>query len=134
VLSQHGDRQLARMEAPLDQPRPIFTALATHDNGRRLNSPNDAIYDTAGNLFFTDPPYGLPEQNDDDPTKEIPYNGVYKVTPTGDVVLVTDSIARPNGIALFPDGHTLLVASSDPQANWYTLDIHDLPATPAVFY
>lgn len=135
VLCQHGDRQPARMEAPLDQPSPVFTALATHDNGRRFNSPNDAIYDTDGNLFFTDPPYGLPTQSDDDPIKEIPYNGVYKVTPAGEVVLVTDSITRPNGLALFPDGHTLLVSSSDSlAANWYVLDIRNLPATPTLFY
>ena len=135
VLCQHGDRQPARMEAPLNQPRPIFTALATHDNGRRFNSPNDAIFDTGGNLFFTDPPYGLPTQDDDDPAKEIPYNGVYKVTPEGEVVLVTDSITRPNGLALFPDGYTLLVSCSDPDAaNWYVLDTRSLPATPTLFY
>lgn len=135
VLCQHGDRQMARMDAPLDKPKAAFTALASRYNGMRFNSPNDAVYSATGELFFTDPPYGLPAQNDDDPTKEIPFNGVYKVTPYGDVILLTDSITRPNGIAFFPDGYTLLVASSDPNAaNWYVLDVRNAPTNPTFFY
>src|SRR5690606_26275125 len=92
VLCQHGDRQLARMEAPLDKPAVAFTTLASHYEGMRFSSPNDAVYNTAGELFFTDPPYGLPAQSDEAPAKEIPYNGVYKITQDGDVILLTDSI------------------------------------------
>ncbi|MEC3881589.1 SMP-30/gluconolactonase/LRE family protein [Parapedobacter sp. 10938] len=135
VLCQHGNRQVARMEAPLDKPAATFSALASQYEGMRFSSPNDAVYNTSGTLFFTDPPYGLPAQNDDDPAKEIPFNGVYKLTPEGDVILLTDRITRPNGIAFFPDGHTLLVASSDPNAaNWYTLDVREAPTTPTLFY
>ncbi len=135
VLCQHGDRQLARMDVPLDKPAATFSTLASHHEGMRFNSPNDAVYNASGELFFTDPPYGLPTQNDEDPTKEIPYNGVYKVTQKGEVVLLTDSITRPNGIAFFPDGHTLLIASSDPNAaNWYLLDLHNAQTIPTLFY
>src|SRR3546814_861406 len=123
------------MEAPLATPEATFTALAGHYDGRRFNSPNDAVYHASGELFFTDPPYGLPAQNDDDPAKEIPFNGVYKVTQNGEVILLTDSITRPNGIAFFPDGHTLLVSSSDPNAaNWYLLNGHGAATTPTLFY
>src|SRR5690606_19324860 len=101
VLCQHGNRQLAKMDAPLHQPKATFVSLAEKYDGKRFNSPNDAIYNNAGELLFTDPPYGLPTQGDDDPAKEIPFNGVYKVTSSGEVVLLTDRISRPNGIALF---------------------------------
>ncbi|MFC7524604.1 SMP-30/gluconolactonase/LRE family protein [Parapedobacter sp. GCM10030251] len=135
VLCQHGNRQLAKMDAPLHQPKATFVTLAERYDGKRFNSPNDAIYSRTGELFFTDPPYGLPAQNDSDPAKEIPFNGVYKVTPTGEVVLLTDSISRPNGIAFFPGEKKILVANSDPAAaDWYVLDVSGSPSTPTLFY
>lgn len=135
VLCQHGNRQVARMDAPLDQPQARYTPLAQHYEGKRFNSPNDAIYNQAGDLFLTDPPYGLPLQNDDDPSKEIPFNGVYKVSPGGEVRLLTDQITRPNGIAFFPGENELLVASSDPEAaNWYIVDTTNGSAVPRLFY
>lgn len=134
VLCQHGNRQMARMDAPLDRPEATFTTLADRYDGKRLSSPNDAVFNSAGELFFTDPPYGLAGQ-DNDPTKEITFNGVYKVTTEGEVVLLTDNITRPNGIALFPDEEKILVACSDPQAaDWYVLDANEPTATPTLFY
>ncbi len=135
VLCQHGNRQLARMDAPLHQPESTFITLADKYEGKRFSSPNDAVYNSSGDLFFTDPPYGLPAQNDDDPAKEIPFNGVYKVTTNGGVILLTDRITRPNGIAFFPGEKKLLVASSDPNAaNWYVFDVGDTQSTPTLFY
>lgn len=135
VLCQHGDRQLSKMDASLDKPAATFTTLANNYQGMRFSSPNDAVYSTRGELFFTDPPYGLPAQNDDDPSKEIPFNGVYKMKQSGDVVLLTDSITRPNGIAFFPGEQTLLVANSDANAaNWYLLDVREAPTIPTLFY
>lgn len=123
VLCQHGDRQVAVMDAPLDQPAPIFVPIVSEYEGKRLNSPNDAIFDSDGNLWFTDPPYGLPG-NVDDSTKEIPFQGVYKVSPDGKVTLLTDSLTRPNGIALSPDEKVLVVANSDSEkAIWYAFDV-----------
>lgn len=124
VLCQHGNRQMARMDAPLDKPETKYITIADKFNGKRLSSPNDAVYSSAGELFFTDPPYGLKTQDDSDLKKEIKFNGVYKVKENGDVVLMTDSITRPNGIAFMPGEKTIIVANSDPaKPNWYIFDI-----------
>lgn len=125
VLCQHGNRQMARMNTNTDDPKPSFTTLAGMYNGKRFNSPNDAVYNSTGELFFTDPPYGL-EKQADDPKKETPFNGVYKVKQNGEVVLLVDSITRPNGIAFFPGEKKLIVANSDPEKpNWYVFDVND---------
>lgn len=125
LLCQHGNRQIARMDAPLDKPLPKYVPVARQYNGKKFNSPNDAVYNSNGELFFTDPPYGLEKQMDD-PAKEIPFQGVYKVKINGNVVLVTDSLTRPNGIAFLPGEKTMIVANSDPaKPNWYAFDIGD---------
>ena len=123
ILCQCGNRQIAKMDAAINTPSPKFVSIAHTYNGKKFNSPNDVIYNSQGEVFFTDPPYGL-EKNMDDPKKEIPFQGVYKVKKNGDVVLLTDSITRPNGIILLPGEKTLLVANSDPEKpNWYAFDI-----------
>jgi gluconolactonase len=111
VLCQHGDRRLARMDAPLDQPAPNYVVLAGDYDGKRFNSPNDATLHSSGAIYFTDPPYGL-VNNMDDPAKELDFQGVYRVTPDGEVTLLTKEMERPNGIALSPDDKTLYVANS----------------------
>ncbi len=124
VLCQHGNRAVSVMKAPLDKPAPVYEALAGNYQGKRFNSPNDLVFDSAGNLYFTDPPYGLPGGMDD-PVKELGFQGVYSVTTNGEVQLLTDELTRPNGLALSPDEKTLYVANSDPEnAIWmaYTLD------------
>jgi gluconolactonase len=124
VLCQHGDRRIALMDASLDDPQPRFTPLATDYQGKRFNSPNDAVFRDNGDLFFTDPPYGL-EGRMNDPKKEIPFQGVYRLDTTGQVHLLLDSISRPNGIAFLPDEKTLLVANSDSSRPvWYAFDIN----------
>lgn len=124
ILCQHGNRQVARMNTPLDKPNPQFTTLISRYDGKKLNSPNDCVYSSKGELFLTDPPYGLTTQDDSDPLKEIKFNGVYKVKKDGSVILLTDSISRPNGIALFPGEKRIIVANSDPKKpNWYVWDI-----------
>jgi gluconolactonase len=123
VLCQHGDRRVARLDAPLTAPEPIFTTLADRYEGKRFSSPNDAVFDSRGALFFTDPPYGLPE-GPGDPTQETPFNGVYRLGVGGEVTLLTDELSRPNGIALSPDEKTLYVANSDPErAIWMAYDL-----------
>jgi gluconolactonase len=135
VLCQHGDRRVAIMDAPLNAPEPKFTTLADNFEGKKLNSPNDVVVNSKGDLFFTDPPYGLPKKADD-PTRETPFFGIYKVT-NGTVKLISDTITRPNGIALFPDEKTLIVANSDPEKpKWYAFDLleNDSVANARVFY
>ena len=136
VLCQHGNRQMARMDAPLDKPEAKFTTLADKYNGKRFSSPNDAVYNSAGELFFTDPPYGLQTQDDTDAKKEIPFNGVYKLKTNGEVILLVDSITRPNGIALMPGDNKLIVACSDEaRPNWYIFDVKgDSVTNGKIFY
>ena len=113
VLCQHGDRRIARMEAPLENPQPLFSTLAGTYEGKRFNSPNDAVYKSNGELYFTDPPYGL-EKNMEDPAKELPFQGVYRLDGRGKVHLLTKELSRPNGIAFSADEKILYVANSDP--------------------
>ena len=136
VMCQHGDRRMARMDAPLDKPAPRFITLADRYNGKRLSSPNDAVYNSAGELFFTDPPYGLETQDDKDPKKELPFNGVYKVKANGQVILLIDSITRPNGLAFLPGEKKLIIACSDPaKPYWYVYDVNgDSLINGKIFY
>jgi gluconolactonase len=125
VLCQHGDRRMAKMNAKLSSPKADFTTLAGSYSDKKLNSPNDAVYDQKGNLYFTDPPYGL-EQNDKDPLKELDFQGVYKVDKKGRITLLTKELSRPNGIAFSPDYKKLYVANSDPdKAIWMVYDVDE---------
>ncbi|MFO7932644.1 MAG: SMP-30/gluconolactonase/LRE family protein [Bacteroidales bacterium] len=111
VLCQHGDRRMARMNAPLDDPAPEFVTLVDSWQGKRLNSPNDAIYNSEGDLFFTDPAYGL-EQRYRDPLRELDFTGVFRYDSDGKLTLLTDKLSAPNGIGLSPDESLLYVANS----------------------
>jgi gluconolactonase len=136
VMCQHGDRRMARMNAPVDNPLPKFTTIAGAWQGKRLNSPNDAVYNSKGELFFTDPPYGL-EFNMSDPKKELPFQGVYRVKTSGELELITDTITRPTGIAFFPGDKKFIVANSDgDKPTWYafTIDENNQIHSAGIFY
>ncbi len=125
ILCQHGDRRIAKMNASLQSPQAQFTTIAGTFNGKRFSSPNDAAYRSNGDLFFTDPPYGLGNQNDEDPEKEQPHNGVYLVSTKGVISLLVDSITRPNGI-VFQTNNKIIVANSDPaKAIWYQYEVNE---------
>ncbi|MGE3313270.1 MAG: SMP-30/gluconolactonase/LRE family protein, partial [Limisphaerales bacterium] len=113
ILCQHGDRQVARLKG-----RARFEPLATHFEGNRLNSPNDIAIRSTGELYFTDPPYGL-AGGVDDPRKELPYQGVYRISKRGRINLLVRDLTRPNGIAFSPDERKLYVAVSDPERAHY---------------
>ena len=112
VLAQHGDRRIARLEAPWEAPEPVYSTLTADFKGKRFNSPNDVAVRRNGDIYFTDPPYGL-EHGMDDPAKELDIQGVYRLATDGSVTLLTDEISRPNGIAFSPDEKTLYIANSD---------------------
>ncbi len=122
VICQHGDRKVVMMDAPLTSPKPKYIPLASAWRGNKLNSPNDAAYYN-GELFFTDPPYGLPGQ-DEDPEKELGFSGVYRVGKKGVVVKIIDDLKRPNGIAFNHKTNMMYIANSDPdRAVWIRYDI-----------
>jgi gluconolactonase len=96
--------------------------IAGHFEGKRLNSPNDVTIKGNGDLYFTDPIYGLP-QHDKDPRRELDFCGVYRWA-AGAVTLLTKEMTRPNGIAFSPDERTLYVANSDPaRAVWMAFPV-----------
>ncbi len=114
VLCQHGDRRVARLDAPLTSGRPEakFSVIADRWEGKRFDSPNDVVRHSSGAFYFTDPPYGL-EKGGDVATREIDFSGVYRADPDGTVTLVTRAMTKPNGLALSPDEKILYVGQSD---------------------
>jgi sugar lactone lactonase YvrE len=99
IACEHGNRRVSRLE-----PDGRVTVLASHYQGKRLNSPNDVVVRSDGSIYFTDPPYGIkPEE------KELPFNGVYRISPQGDVELLVDDFDRCNGLAFSPDERTLYI-------------------------
>lgn len=120
IMLEHGYRRISRT----CQNEPIQReVLADNYNGRRFNSPNDSTWHSDGSLYFTDPPYGLAGL-EDDPDRDLDFNGIYRLKPDGAVELLFAGQSRPNGIALSPDEKTLYVANSD-AANkvWFTYDV-----------
>ena len=117
LLCQHGNRRIVQVTDDLR-----VTTLVDRFDGKRLNAPNDLVFRSDGTLYFTDPPYGLPRQ-DDDPDKDIPFNGVFKVSG-GKVDVIIKDLTRPNGIAFSPDERTLYVANSDAARRiWMRYDV-----------
>src|SRR5262249_49319140 len=99
-----------------------ITTVVDNFEGKRLNSPNDLVYKSDGSLYFTDPPYGLPDQ-DKDKKKELKFNGVFRLVNGKLQVLIKD-LTRPNGIAFSPDEKTLYIANSDPDRKvWMRYDV-----------
>jgi gluconolactonase len=116
VLNQHGDRRVVRVEKDGQ-----WTTLADKYNGKRLNSPNDLVFKSNGDLYFTDPPFGLPKTFDD-PKREIPFQGVYRLARDGKLTLLTTAVKAPNGIAFSPDETKLYVADSA-RTLWFVFDV-----------
>jgi len=135
VLCQHGDRRMAEMDASLDNPMPKFKTLAGDYQGKPFNSPNDAVFRSNGDLYFTDPPYGL-EGRMNDPAKALAFQGVFRLSTDGVVHLLIDTISRPNGILFMPGEKIMLVANSDStKPVWYAFDcVGDSLANGRIFY
>jgi len=119
VSCEHGNRRVARTEK-----NGSITVLADRFEGKRLNSPNDAVYKKNGDLYFTDPPYGFLKQ-DEDPAKELKFNGVYRLTKAGKLELLVKDMTRPNGLGFSPDEKKLYIANSDPARKvWMVYDVN----------
>ncbi len=133
TVAGHAQRDVYRLES-LEKGWKK-TILAEKYQGKRLSSPNDLVYRSDGALYFTDPPYGLPTQGDNDPLKELPFNGVYRIpkafmhpagAPPDDAPreLIIKDQTRPNGIAFSPDEKYLYIAVSDPKHKvWMRYDV-----------
>ena len=118
VLCEHGDRRISRLEEDGRK-----TTLVDRFEGRRLNSPNDLVFTSNGDLYFTDPPFGLPKAFDD-PQKELEFSGVYRLSRSGTLSLLTKEVRAPNGIAFSPDEKTLYVSNADPsRAVWLAYEM-----------
>ena len=118
VLCEHGDRRISRLEEDGRK-----TTLADRYEGKRLNSPNDLVFTSNDDLYFTDPPFGLPKAFDD-PQKELDFSGVYRLSRSGTLTLLTKEVRAPNGIAFSPDEKTLYVSNADPnRAVWLAYDL-----------
>ncbi|HIF85601.1 MAG TPA: SMP-30/gluconolactonase/LRE family protein [Gammaproteobacteria bacterium] len=119
ILMEHGNRRVSRME------NGNTVVLADNYQGKRLNSPNDSAYRSDGWLYFTDPPYGLAGL-EDDPARELDFNGIYRLSPDGELELLESGQTRPNGIAFSPDERTLYVANSDAENKvWMAYVVRD---------
>ena len=116
LACQHFNRQIVRIGKDLK-----MTTVVNKFEGKRLNSPNDLIYKSDGSLYFTDPSYGLPKQ-DEDPAKELKFNGVYRLAK-GKLQLLVKDLNRPNGLAFSPDEKTLYVANTEPKKFWMRYDV-----------
>lgn len=103
VLCEHGDRRISYLT-----PDGGKRTLTDQYEGKRFNSPNDLAIAKNGDVFFTDPPYGLPN----DKFRELDFNGVFRVGADGKAQLLVKDLERPNGIALSPDESVLYVAQS----------------------
>jgi gluconolactonase len=108
LCCEHSGRRVSRRNDD-----GTYETLVDRYQGKRLNSPNDIVQHSSGALYFTDPPYGLPRQ-DEDPARELQHNGVYRLH-AGTLTLLTAELTRPNGLAFSPDERTLYVANSDPR-------------------
>ena len=130
VICEHGNGRVTRLERDGG-----LTVLAARYQGKRLNSPNDLVYHSSGALYFTDPPYGFVGQ-DDDPKKELDFNGVYRLQD-GELTLLFRELRRPNGLAFSPDEKAFYLANSDPGRKvWLRFEMTSggLPANDTVFF
>jgi gluconolactonase len=104
IACEHSRRRVSRTE-----PDGTLVTLADSYQGKRLNSPNDVVVKSDGTIYFTDPPYGIePEE------QEQPVNGLYRILSDGRLELLADDFGRPNGLAFSPD-ETILYVDDSPR-------------------
>lgn len=122
LICRQGAREIAKLNASLDNPSPNYITLTNSEGGSKFNSPNDITVHSNGNIYFTDPDYGLPNPKGD--YNEYGSEGIFLLKPNGETVLLDNSIIKPNGLGVNIAGDKLIVASSDGNnGRLYTYDI-----------
>jgi gluconolactonase len=96
------------------------TMLATHYQGKRLQSPNDLVQAADGSIYFTDPTNGL-TGGLNSVYKELPFTAIFRLTPDNRVEMFDDTLVNPNGIGLSPDGRTLYATHDNKY--WSAFDV-----------
>ena len=131
LVCQHGERAIS-----LIKENGVRILIATHYNGKRFHSPNDLVWSPEGNLYFTDPIYGLMGKSGENVGKELDFNGIYMIrkddiresvltgNATNNIILLESEMSMPNGLAFSPDFSKLYVSNSDPSnAYWKVFDV-----------
>jgi len=113
IACEHGNRRVSRQEAGGKSVR-----IAERYQGHRLNSPNDAVVKSDGSVYFTDPPYGVGDKE-----RELDFQAVYRLSPTGKLTLLTKDFDRPNGLAFSPDEKALYIADSSDRRHIKAYDV-----------
>ena len=109
IACEHANRRVSRTTADGQ----VLT-IASHYQGKRLNSPNDVVVKSDGSIYFTDPPYGLSAAYGVESEKELDFQGVYRLSPNGDTLtLLVDDFDRPNGICFSPDESILYINDTE---------------------
>ena len=119
ISCEHGDRRISLLSKNGGK-----ITLVDNYQGKRLNSPNDLALHSSGAMYFTDPPYGLPNRFDD-PLRELEFCGVYRLSKDGELTLLTKEVPRPNGIAFSPDEKTLYIANSGSNPHWLSFPVNE---------
>ena len=142
VMMRTGSRAIAVMDSDIKAPKNSFTTLASHYQNMQLNGTNDGVMHSDGSIYFTDPPIGLDFVFDNNSQlvakdrhankvvnkriQETPYAGIYRLSTSGELTLLNDTLTVPNGIGLSPDEKTLYVAVSDKKASaWFAFDVRE---------
>ena len=108
ILTQMLSRRVARQELNGD-----ITPLASTYNGKKFNSPNDVVVKSDGSIFFTDPDFNIPVNQ----KKELTFQGIYRISPSGTLSLLDSSLNKPNGICFSLDEKKLYVDESAKDEN-----------------
>ncbi|HIE30330.1 TPA: SMP-30/gluconolactonase/LRE family protein [Candidatus Poribacteria bacterium] len=109
IACEHANRRVSRTEYD-----GAVVAIASHYEGKKLNSPNDVIVKSDGSIYFSDPPYGLTAEFGEPGERELDFCGVYRLSPDGETLtLLADDFATPNGLAFSPDESLLYIDDTE---------------------
>jgi gluconolactonase len=103
IACEHANRRVSRTE-----PDGTVTTIASHYEGKKLNSPNDVVVKSDGNIYFTDPPYGLTAMYGEEGGQELDFQGVYRLSGQ-ELTLLVEDFDRPNGLCFSPDESILYI-------------------------